>query len=238
MSFQYSKLNRLFVLPNPARGPIVILPPSQIRNVLNKPDGVLDPAGPQHESVQSKYTVRDRRVTAKDFHFAIIRRQLTRALAGVTADINEELGLAFDQLWGTDAENWREVNVYESCMKAVARTSNRVFVGPPLCTWTSGFHQPRLNHRTGRNEDFLEHCRLYAQGFFTAAAIINRFPNWSHPFLGRLIAMPNDRNERICLKHSRPVIEERLKNSARKRVDPDFDWEAPVMGRGRGIEPS
>lgn len=48
-------------------------------------------------------------------------------------DIMEELGSGFDDYWGFDTENWKEACVYENMMKIVARTSNRVIVGLPLC---------------------------------------------------------------------------------------------------------
>jgi hypothetical protein len=48
-------------------------------------------------------------------------------------DIMDELTASFDETWGLDTEEWKTVPVFENMRTIVARTSNRVFVGLPLC---------------------------------------------------------------------------------------------------------
>lgn len=66
-------------------------------------------------------------------HEDVIRRDLTRQLGSLTMEIMEELGNGFDRYWGFDTENWKEACVYDNMMKIIARTSNRIIVGLPLC---------------------------------------------------------------------------------------------------------
>jgi hypothetical protein len=49
------------------------------------------------------------------------------------------MAAAVDELWGTDTREWSFVKIFDSMTKIIARTSNRVFVGLPLCEylWTS-----------------------------------------------------------------------------------------------------
>lgn len=73
------------------------------------------------------------RIVRYPVHEEVVRRDLTRQLGSLTMEIMEELGNGFDEYWGIDAENWKEAPVYESMIKIVARTSNRIIVGLPLC---------------------------------------------------------------------------------------------------------
>ena len=53
----------------------------------------------------------------------------------MTTDIMDELAHGLDEFWGNDEQNWKDVGVFESMRKIIARTSNRVFVGLPLCKY-------------------------------------------------------------------------------------------------------
>jgi len=64
---------------------------------------------------------------------SFIPRKLTRALPELTGVISDEIAAACDDEWGCDTENWREVSVPDTCTQIMARSSNRVFVGKPLC---------------------------------------------------------------------------------------------------------
>jgi hypothetical protein len=48
-------------------------------------------------------------------------------------DIMDELAAGFDETWGFDDKQWKEIGVFENMMRITARTSNRVMVGLPLC---------------------------------------------------------------------------------------------------------
>jgi hypothetical protein len=47
----------------------------------------------------------------------------------------DELKMGFDETWGFDTEKWKSIGVYKNMMAIVARTSNRIFVGLPLCLY-------------------------------------------------------------------------------------------------------
>jgi S-formylglutathione hydrolase FrmB len=48
-------------------------------------------------------------------------------------EIEEELAVGVTHYWGKDTESWTEVPVFDTINKVVARASNRIFVGLPLC---------------------------------------------------------------------------------------------------------
>jgi hypothetical protein len=97
------------------------------------------------------------------YHIPIIRSQLTRNLGNFFSDLRDELVLAFEEiipptegkLFTTNTSpmlsslanlvdincacrlaDWTKVRVYDNALKIVSRTSNRIFVGAPLCMFS------------------------------------------------------------------------------------------------------
>lgn len=77
-------------------------------------------------------------------HFDVIKSELTRQVFNVTPEVCDELAAAVDEIWGTDTKEWEDVVLFESITKIIARTSNRVFVGLPLCECSFSFLSTRL----------------------------------------------------------------------------------------------
>ncbi len=112
-----------------------MIPPSQIAWLLAQPDHILNTKEVHADALQSDYTLLHPRIVRHPIHEEVIRRDLTRQLGSLAMEIMDELGSGFDQYWGLDTENWKEACVYENMMRFIARTSNRIFVGLPLCEW-------------------------------------------------------------------------------------------------------
>jgi cytochrome P450 len=126
-------------------------------------------------------------------------------------DVWDEIGCALDDTWGTDTENWKEICLFENMMNVIARVSNRVFVGLPLC----------------RNEAYLKSMGAFAQDIMTTTIGLRFVPKILAPIFGRLLAIPNNIHYRQSAALHLPLIEERLANIARKDSDPNFAWEEP-----------
>ena len=205
-----------------------MLPPSQIQNVINQPDSILNATIPQHEQIFTNYAFDDPHLMANLVHADIVRRQLTRNLGHLTADINEELGLAFNDIWGADTENWVEVNIWETCIRIISQAANRIFVGAPLCQSLFPFTiWLLLTTHTGRNQEFLELCRDYSQGTFKNGFLIGRIPKVLRPILAPLVSRSNKKLPPRAQKFTQPLLEDRLKNLQRKKEDPSFKWDPP-----------
>jgi hypothetical protein len=130
---KFSKSNSPFVMPSLDRGPLVVVPPGQLKKIYSLPETLLDAHGPQNETLQVRYTIHDPEVWVNNFHINVIRNQLTRNLGLLTPAIADELARGFEKHWGI-SEEWMPVNVWTSCMGIVAGASNRVFIGPPYCS--------------------------------------------------------------------------------------------------------
>ena len=79
-------------------------------------------------------------------HFEVIKSELTRQVFSVTPEVCDELKGAVDEIWGfepdeddedrpTEKRGWKTVALFDSMTQIVARMSNRVFVGLPLCEY-------------------------------------------------------------------------------------------------------
>lgn len=66
-------------------------------------------------------------------HEPLVRRELNARLDHIASLINEEVGMALDELWGTETEGWKEVNLDFTIRRGVARATNRILVGGELC---------------------------------------------------------------------------------------------------------
>jgi hypothetical protein len=109
------------------------VPPEQIKWITEQPDTILNVKEMQKDSLQTDYSLLDPSMADRPIHELTIRRDLTRGLGGLVADIMEELSVGVDKFWGTEKGAWREVCPFEDCMSIVSRASNRIFVGLPLC---------------------------------------------------------------------------------------------------------
>lgn len=134
-------------------------------------------------------------VVQNPVHHETITRDLTRQLGNLTTDIMEELTASFDEIWGTDRAEWREVCPYSTLQQIVARTSNRVFVGLPAC----------------RDRALLDHGIGFATAIPLSAIILRPIPALLRPLAALVIARPNIYHTKSFTRIIRPEIERRLK---------------------------
>ena len=133
---QYSKKGLACIIPS-ISGDVILLPTRDTDWIINQSDKNLDVLASHMEGLQTDYTFADPIIVRQPHHEHIVKTDLTRQLGALTEDIMDELATGFDQTWGFDYENWKEIGVFENMMKIIARTSNRVIVGLPLCTLKS-----------------------------------------------------------------------------------------------------
>jgi cytochrome P450 len=134
-----------------------------------------------------------------------------RRVGDLVMDLWDEVGAAIDDTWGSDTEEWKDISVFDNMMHIIARASNRVFIGLPLC----------------RNEAYLKSMEAFA-GDVSMAIIFMRFvPKILEPIMGRLITIPNGRHYRQSAALHLPTVKERLANLARNDADSTLMWDEP-----------
>ncbi|KAI9806379.1 MAG: hypothetical protein M1825_006494 [Sarcosagium campestre] len=209
--YKYSKRGHAFVVPSFFGPPHVVIPPADIPWFLDLPDNVVSALEAQVSSLQADYTLLDSKLVVNPLHAHVVRRDLTRQLGSMIVDIMDELSASFDLTWGTDTEGWKEICLWDNMIDIIARTSNRVFVGKPLC----------------RNTEYLKYTVKFAEDVPIAIFGICLFPKFLLPLAGLLFTLPNRYHAWKCAKYLVPVIEKRLSDRARKRQDPDYAYEVP-----------
>ncbi|KAJ3556908.1 hypothetical protein NP233_g11870 [Leucocoprinus birnbaumii] len=90
-------------------------------------------------------------------------------------------------------KDWQSISAYDTLMHIVCRTSNRYFVGLPLC----------------RDPGYRSLNETFTIDVAVSARIINRFPNFLKPLVGQyLTTVP--KSVKRALEYLGPTLEERL----------------------------
>ncbi|KAK5454296.1 hypothetical protein LTS15_006296 [Exophiala xenobiotica] len=189
---QYSKNDQSCILPD-INGAEIILPISAMSWFISQSDTVLSVDEMHRDTLQFDHTFVHPFIVENPLHHETVRTDLTRQLGSLTGPIMDELSASFDEYWGTDTENWRELCVFDSAMQIVARTSNRALIGLPWC----------------RNQTLLDHAKGFATAIAVSAALLKQMPALLRPILSPLVTLPNKRHTRGFARILRPEIERR-----------------------------
>ncbi|KAJ6468013.1 cytochrome P450 [Mycena vitilis] len=154
-------------------------------NILSFQEGVAD-------VLQVDWTMGSE-IHTNPYHVNAIRSQLTRNLGRCFPQVRDEIVNAFDSVLGLEDNEWKLVHVLPSVMQIVARTSNRLFVGLPLC----------------REQEYLDLNIDYTVLVFTRGLMIGLIPEFLKPILSPLV-MNRKSSVRHALKFLGPMLNERL----------------------------
>ncbi|KAH9921475.1 cytochrome P450 [Epithele typhae] len=111
---------------------VVVSGPKLVDELRKRPDDELSFLEATEEFLQFTHTL-GRQSLDDSFHIDIIRDKLMRTLPVVLPDVIDELSYAVPDYIPTAGEEWTTVHAMTTMQKIVARISNRVFVGIPLC---------------------------------------------------------------------------------------------------------
>ncbi|EJD50171.1 cytochrome P450 [Auricularia subglabra TFB-10046 SS5] len=211
---QYSKHGQSFVLPGEfGSAPQIVLPREQLRWLVEKPDNVLSTGAAHYDMLHGAYSFMTPELLQNPYHEHVIHRSLSRNLATLIPEIEDEVQRCLDDALGTDTDSWKHVNVWDAVFRIVPRLTNRMLVGAAL----------------NRNPDYLRSVVKYAEAVVRNVVILNFIPRGLHPFAGRLLGCITTYHFRQAAALTMPIIEERLEAFERHAVgDPAFaGWTAP-----------
>ena len=164
--------------------------------LLEQPDNVLS----QHEVnrliVSADTTMLHKNITREGnvIHGGVIRKELTRCQDSYTNEIIEEIVRTLEHTWGTNADDWKEVKVFDSMIDLLSRVIGRVLVGLPLC----------------RNEDYLRSARTFGRNVVLVSYFENLLVPILRPVLMPLAMVYDKLHYRKIANFIRPVITERI----------------------------
>ncbi|KAI0292779.1 cytochrome P450 [Russula brevipes] len=215
----------LFKIANLRRWMVLAAGPELIEDVRRAPDHVLSMIEPMTEFIQPEYTL-DLLDLKDEYHTDVIRSKLTRNIAVTFKEIRDELVNALDDCIPTHEDKWVKVPILETVQRVVCCTTNRVFVGVPLC----------------RNRDYQTLNLTYATNVIKYATIISMFPK---PFKQCVycfaLAIEPSISNRQEIEFIRPMVEERFA----KMEELGDDWDDKpndmlmwLMEEAKGVERS
>ncbi|KAK0742392.1 cytochrome P450 [Apiosordaria backusii] len=200
---KYNKQGRAFVAPSsPSRPLEIVVPRSQTAWMLEQPDRVLSTKEAHRDSLFNDYQFG----VDDQFPIRTIHKHLARNIVSLLPGIQEEVHAAIDDVFGTDTENWKTLNIWDSLIGIISRVTNRMLVGEPLC----------------HNEEFLKNQVAFADAVVRNGLIMGLFPKVFHPFIGPLVTITNRRAWRKTYEIGKPIIEQRLRDLERKESSPDL----------------
>ncbi|KAH9036352.1 cytochrome P450 [Lactarius pseudohatsudake] len=171
---------------------VLVSGPELVEDVRKAPEDVLSVKASTAELLQLEYTL-GLLETDRGYHMDIIRSKLTRNIEVTFKDVRDELIRTLDASIPVHGDDWVKVPVLETVQRVVSATSNRVFVGSPLC----------------RDQGYLTLNLNFAINVVKSAAIINMFPKPLKPIAARFLfnLQSNIRQE---MEYIRPMVEERF----------------------------
>ncbi|KAJ6457419.1 cytochrome P450 [Mycena vitilis] len=191
-----------FRVPVVDRWSVLVSGKQLIEDVANAREEDLSFHQSTNEFLQTRYTL-GRGCERDPYHPAVIRTSLTRNVGQRFPDVRDEIACSFSDLIPVQGEEWLAVPAYDTMLQVICRTSNRFFVGLPLC----------------RNPDYLALVNQVAMDVVVKAQLINFLPAFLRPTLGPFISSLNN-NMRRAENHLTPLVAERLK----KMEELGKDW--------------
>ncbi|KAJ7149214.1 cytochrome P450 [Mycena crocata] len=184
------------------RWDFIVCGPKLVHDLGNAPEHVLSFRGGVEERIQVTLTM-GAALAENPYHQATIRTSLTRNLGRCFPDVQDEIVCAFDDVLNLEDSEWKTLTVLPAIMGVVARVSNRLFVGLPLC----------------RDKAYLQNNIRYTVDVVNSASRITLFPPFLRPLVGPFIS-----NKTESLAKARkflvPIIEERL--AKENELGPDW----------------
>ncbi|KAH9837367.1 cytochrome P450 [Rhodofomes roseus] len=182
---------RVFRIPMIDRW-LVVVSGAEMNEELRKfPDDQMSFEHAVEEMVHTNWTIQPD-ISRYPVHVTAIKEKLTRNLAVVTPAIVNEVQLAMDELIPATEKEWLPVTGFQTMMKIVARASNRIFVGEPLC----------------RNKEYLDIAVGFSNDVIKGTAVLAFVPAFLQPIVGPLLPWPRWAKRRMY-PIVKPMLDER-----------------------------
>ncbi|KAF8560196.1 cytochrome P450 [Imleria badia] len=198
--------DKFFRVPMMDRWMVVLTGPELVEELRKIPDDKLSFDHAMRDILQVKYTF-GLEAQTHPYHVTVLQGHLRRKLGNLFPDIHHEICLSFDEILPPSGLGWVSVPAYSAVMKATCRTSNRVFVGLPVC----------------QSPEFADVLSNFALQIIFRASLVNFFPKLMHPIIGRILTNTPSSLKR-CMALLQPIVEGRL-----KRYNSNPDNELPCL---------
>ncbi|KAJ3839330.1 cytochrome P450 [Lentinula raphanica] len=189
----YSKYpGQAFKVPLPDRWEVIVSGKEMIEDIRKASHLDLSFTEAIGEFMQSDYTL-GKAARVDTYQIDVVRTSLTRNLGAKFDELRDEIKAALAEEIHAKETEWLRVPMLSTLMKIVARTSNRYFVGLPLC----------------RDPDYIKLNIEFTVDASNGARVLRRYPAILKPIVRQLLT-----NVPSCIKratgHLELLIRERL----------------------------
>ncbi|KAJ6627497.1 cytochrome P450 [Mycena sp. CBHHK59/15] len=132
-------------------------------------------------------------ILGNPYHISVTRTGMTKNIEARFDEVRDEIVCTFEDHLALEGKEWKAIPAQETVMQVICRTSNRLFVGLPLC----------------RNRDYLNLNFEFTINVVVAAQLINILPGVLRPILGPWIS-PLRKFLRRADQHLAVLVSERL----------------------------
>ncbi|EEB91405.1 hypothetical protein MPER_10236, partial [Moniliophthora perniciosa FA553] len=182
---------------------VVVSGPKLIEDIKRAPDDYLSLRFAADEALQARWQIGDYRHDHDFYRVNAIRNKITRDIVPRFNDVRDEIQAAFADEVQIKGDEWVKVRVLEMARRVVSRTSNRLFVGLPLC----------------RDPDYRDLNIEFTVDIMIASNILQLFPRFMKPFVSKLASrIPKQMCRGVRLLSS--LIQDRLD----KEAEYEKDW--------------
>ncbi|TFK66280.1 hypothetical protein BDN72DRAFT_156184 [Pluteus cervinus] len=196
-----------FKIPMMDRWSVIVTGPELFDEIRKGADDELSFHDAVNNTLQVEFTL-GKGIQDDPYHIHTVRTPLTRSLANRFPEVQDEIAASFIEHIPAKEDEWLSVPAYDTVLQLVVGTSNRLFVGLPLC----------------RDPDYRKLNIEYTREVVKAAFLLTQFPVFLRPFLAKVLTNI-DINVKRAMRHLGPLIEERL--AREKQFGPE-DPERPV----------
>ncbi|KAJ7777005.1 cytochrome P450 [Mycena metata] len=180
----------------------VVCGPKHVKEIGAAPENVLSFRDGVEENLPTRLVI-GAAIADNPYHSHTIRTNLTRNLHACFPDVRDEIICAFNDVLPVKDSEWTTLPVLPIIMAVVARVSNRIFVGLPLC----------------RNETYLQNNVQFAIDVISSGQKIALFPKLLQPLVAPFITNKNQ-SIATAIKVLGPTVEDRL--SKENEMGPDW----------------
>ncbi|KAJ6600446.1 cytochrome P450 [Mycena vulgaris] len=171
---------------------VVVSGPKFVKEVGGAPEHVLSFQEGVEDGLPVKQVI-GRPIVENPYHHHTIRTSLTRNLHARFPEVRDEIACAFEEVLQLQDSEWKSLPALHTIMAVVARVSNRLFVGLPLC----------------RNQTYLWNNVQFAIDVIRSGHIVAFFPDFLRPLVAPFISS-KDKSFAVALQTLGPLVAERL----------------------------
>ena len=126
---QYSSKGKTVLIPGLGFRSEIIMPTKSMPWVLALSDKQASLSEAFLEMDQVFYSLGAEKYVGEPWQGHLVKTDLNKVIENICAALNDELGVAFDRFWGTDAENWKRIDLLDTVRLIVAQAANRFTIG-------------------------------------------------------------------------------------------------------------